>query len=65
MKSLFKSYLSSILIGILGFFTSIILARYLTIEDRGSLGVLITILSISTIISSLSLDQSILIQSKK
>ena len=65
MKSLFKSYLSSILIGILGFFTSIILARYLTIEDRGSLGVLITILSISTIISTLSLDQSIIIQSKK
>lgn len=65
MKSLFKSYLSSILIGILGFFTSIILARYLTIEDRGSLGILITILSISTIISTLSLDQSIIIQSKK
>lgn len=65
MNSLFKSYLSSILIGIIGFFTSIILARYLTIEDRGSLGVLITILSISTIISTLSFDQSIIIQSKK
>ena len=65
MKSLIKSYLSSILIGVISFFISIILARYLTIEDRGSLGVLITILSISTIISTLSLDQSIIIQSKK
>ena len=65
MKSLIKSYLSSILIGVISFFISIILARYLTIEDRGSLGVLITILSISTIISTLSLDHSIIIQSKK
>lgn len=65
MKSLIKSYLSSILIGVISFFISIIVARYLTIEDRGSLGVLITILSISTIISTLSLDQSIIIQSKK
>jgi len=65
VKSLIKSYLSSILIGVISFFISIILARYLTIDDRGSLGVLITILSISTIISTLSLDQSIILQSKK
>ena len=63
--SVSKSLSVSILIGIIGFIGSILLARLLTVEERGIYGILITIISLSAIISTISIDQSLIVAVKK
>ena len=63
--SVSKSLSVSILIGIIGFICSILLARLLTVEERGIYGILITIISLSAIISTISIDQSLIVAVKK
>ena len=65
IDSIFKSLSVSILIGIFGFIASVLLARLLTVEERGIYGILITIISLSAIISAISLDQSLIVAVKK
>ena len=50
--SVSKSLSVSILIGIIGFIGSILLARLLTVDERGIYGILITIISLSVLSSS-------------
>ena len=63
--SVSKSLSVSILIGIIGFIGSILLARLLTVDERGIYGILITIISLSAIISTISIDQSLIVAVKK